>query len=220
MYYAISKGSKTGIFDTWDECKKYVMGYKGAKFKKFSKKADAENFVKGIKPVIKQVTIDPDILYVYTDGSCLGNGTESSSAGLGIYFHSDKFDNVSLRHRGNQTNNSAELRAIYEALTILKDQIKEGKKIEIYTDSKYAIRCINEFGKNNVDINWKEDIPNKSLVKSCYLLFTESKSINPNLKVLHVKGHSGDQDFHSLNNEKADLLARSGAALPLPNDEK
>lgn len=30
-YYVIWKGAKTGIFQTWDECKEYILGFKGIK---------------------------------------------------------------------------------------------------------------------------------------------------------------------------------------------
>ena len=31
--YAVRKGHKTGLFYTWDECKKAVYGYSGAEYK-------------------------------------------------------------------------------------------------------------------------------------------------------------------------------------------
>lgn len=34
-YYAVKKGYKTGIFESWDECKKQVIGYSGAIYKSF-----------------------------------------------------------------------------------------------------------------------------------------------------------------------------------------
>jgi ribonuclease HI len=40
--YAIKKGIKTGIFNTWDECQKLVTGYKGAVYKSFTSLEEAE----------------------------------------------------------------------------------------------------------------------------------------------------------------------------------
>ena len=34
-YYAVLKGMKTGIFETWDACKESVDGYPGAQYKSF-----------------------------------------------------------------------------------------------------------------------------------------------------------------------------------------
>ena len=42
--YAVRKGHKTGLFYTWDECKKAVHGYSGAEYKGFLTKEEAEAF--------------------------------------------------------------------------------------------------------------------------------------------------------------------------------
>jgi len=44
-YYAVAKGRKVGLFTTWDDCKKQVNGFKGARFKGFHSKDDAEKFI-------------------------------------------------------------------------------------------------------------------------------------------------------------------------------
>ena len=44
-FYAVARGRQVGIFNTWDECKMNTQGYKGAAFKKFSSKEEAENFI-------------------------------------------------------------------------------------------------------------------------------------------------------------------------------
>ena len=41
-YYVVVKGKKPGIYLTWEECKKQVDGYNGAKFKSFVTIEDAE----------------------------------------------------------------------------------------------------------------------------------------------------------------------------------
>ena len=41
-YYAVRIGRNPGIYHTWDECKRETMGFKGASFKKFSTREDAE----------------------------------------------------------------------------------------------------------------------------------------------------------------------------------
>ena len=47
MYYAIKNGKKTGIFTDWNECKDYVLGFKGAVYKKFDKEEDAVSYLQG-----------------------------------------------------------------------------------------------------------------------------------------------------------------------------
>ena len=39
-FYAVRQGRKTGMFLTWDECKKQVMGYPGAIYKSFGTEAE------------------------------------------------------------------------------------------------------------------------------------------------------------------------------------
>ncbi|CAK9799909.1 Ribonuclease H1 [Anthophora quadrimaculata] len=45
-YYAVAKGRKPGIYNTWDECKLQVSHYSASIFKKFNSKVEAENFIK------------------------------------------------------------------------------------------------------------------------------------------------------------------------------
>lgn len=44
-FYAVKVGLKTGIFETWDECQKLVTGFKGAKYKSFKTKEEAEAYL-------------------------------------------------------------------------------------------------------------------------------------------------------------------------------
>ncbi len=69
-YYAIRKGKKTGIFDSWDECEKYVKGYSGAEYKGFSNRKEAEVYYNTDDAVM----LDTDVpesgqIIAYVDGS-------------------------------------------------------------------------------------------------------------------------------------------------------
>lgn len=44
-FYAVKQGRKTGMFLTWDECKKQVTGYPGAIYKSFGTKEEAEEYL-------------------------------------------------------------------------------------------------------------------------------------------------------------------------------
>ena len=46
-YYVVKAGRKTGIFQTWGECKKQVDGYSRAIFKSFSTMEKAEEYLHG-----------------------------------------------------------------------------------------------------------------------------------------------------------------------------
>lgn len=44
-YYAVKVGKKTGIFDTWEECKENVTGYPGALYKSFKSISEAYEYM-------------------------------------------------------------------------------------------------------------------------------------------------------------------------------
>lgn len=157
------------------------------------------------------ITIDSDMIVVYTDGACVNNGKPNAIAGIGVYFGPNDSRNVSRRIIGKQSNNTAELSAIIEVFSILEEEIKLGKQIIIYSDSKYSIRWSGEYGEKCEKKNWeKKDkkgiykpIPNLELGKQLYFLCKKNK----NIFLKHIRAHTGLQDEHSLGNNKADELA-------------
>ena len=138
MYYAVKKGQKTGIFESWESCKEQVQGFKGAFFKKFKTKQEALIFLNNQEEILKQ---DSNI-YVYCDGSCIHNGKPNAKAGIGIYFGENDPRNISEAVNGH-SNNVAELSAMIRVYDYVK------KDITIVSDSKYALHCVKEYGKKN-----------------------------------------------------------------------
>lgn len=68
-YYAVRRGRKTGIFSTWDECKKMVFQYPAADFKSFESLDEAKAFLNaGISPVLSADGCDA------TDADTSGSG--------------------------------------------------------------------------------------------------------------------------------------------------
>jgi len=164
-----------------------------------------------------------DIQYIYIDGSCLNNGTKKSCGGYGVFFGDDDPRNVSKHLLKNTivtkiTNNTAELMACLEALTILEENPTNKKNI-IVTDSRYlyqsCIEWIPVWEKNN----WKKSdgkiVDNLELIKS---IREKHKKVKPLLK--HVNSHRDEPiDKTSLEwtfwygNMKADLLATQASHL-------
>ena len=64
-YYAVKVGRKTGIFNTWEECKEQVDGFEGAEYKSFSKLEEANNFLNERQQL--QFEVEGPVAYV--DGS-------------------------------------------------------------------------------------------------------------------------------------------------------
>ena len=196
-YYAVANGRQKGIFLTWDECKKSVIGYNNAKYKKFNNMENALNFVKNDNIKNDFVKNDNVDYYVYTDGSCSNNGKINSSAGIGIYFGENDSRNLSIILEGKQTNNTAELNAIIILYKIIENDINKGMNITIVSDSRYAILC----AKSNGKIYEK----NKELVKIICDLYKDK----PNVKFMHVMAHTNSNDIHSIGNMNADKLANN-----------
>ena len=152
--------------------------------------------------------------YVYTDGACVNNGQENAMAGMGIYFGDDDPRNVSKRGVGKQSNNTAELGAIIEAYTIIKDDVENGKVVTIVSDSIYAIRCVTTYGEKCAAKGWSADIPNKDMVKRGYELYRRNSPFAEHrIFFKHIKAHTGKDDVHSLGNENADRLANMAIGL-------
>ncbi|XP_054617555.1 ribonuclease H1 isoform X2 [Dunckerocampus dactyliophorus] len=50
FFYAVRKGFKPGVYNSWDECKAQVDKFPAAAFKKFASEKDAWAFVRGVEP--------------------------------------------------------------------------------------------------------------------------------------------------------------------------
>lgn len=77
--YAVRKGHKTGLFNTWAECQKATAGYSGAEFRGFTEKEEALGFlnmettktVSGdkSKEAAGVVEVPENMVIAYVDGS-------------------------------------------------------------------------------------------------------------------------------------------------------
>lgn len=211
VFYAVANGRTIGIFTNWNDCNNSVKGYKNAIYKKFDSKEEAEQFItrsSSLETTENKIDFIPDY-YVYTDGSCSNNGKENAFAGIGIFFGSNDGRNVSKKIEGKQTNNTAELSAIIETYYIIENDIANGKKVVIVSDSEYAIKCVSSYGEKCCKKNWEIDIPNKELVKTAYEIYKDK----PNIHFMWCKAHTNNTDKHSFGNDNADKLANMAIGL-------
>lgn len=226
-FYAVANGRTIGIFLNWNDCNNSVKGYKNALYKKFDTKEEADNFIKANKINIDDINnkiqnpnnvimnskddnivFNPDY-YVYTDGACSNNGRDNALAGIGIFFGINDNRNISKKIEGKQTNNTAELTAIVETYHIIENDILNGKKIAIVSDSEYAIKCVSSYGEKCYKKGWNVDIPNKELVKTAYEMYKDKL----NVQFIHIKAHTHNTDIHSFGNDNADKLANIAIGL-------
>ena len=131
-YYAVRIGRNPGIYQTWDECKRETMGFKGASFKKFSTREDAEAFINEIEEDKKE-SAEKDELVVYVDGS-YRNSDKSHS--YGVYMFNDEEEyTYSMRFfkDSDMRNVSGEIKG---AMRAMEEAAKLGKK-KIYLHYDY-----------------------------------------------------------------------------------
>ena len=204
-FYAVAVGKQVGIFSTWAVAENQVKGYKGAIYKSFSTREEAENFLanhtnkkseSGSKDA--PLTLAPvGKTLIYTDGSYA-----DGLMGFGVVIRtSDKaeinaYGCISLEKKSNQV---AELYAIYVALSLISGDIL------LYTDSMYAVTCLTAYIHDWVKNGWK-NVSNLELMQGIYgLMKKDGNGNNRDVEILHVPAHAG----YELN-EKADRLAEKG----------
>lgn len=164
-----------------------------------SKVSDSDLFCR----LYGDVYFDTPPITIYTDGSCINNGTRLATAGFGVYFGLNNPMNTYGRVHGKQTNQRGELLAVLEAL----QAVGACKSVMLFTDSQYVIRSIVYWAVSHSTKGWRCD--NADLLR---LLVPVIKRRLAPLTLRWVKGHSGNT-----NNDAADKLAKLGTQLELPD---
>ena len=133
-YYVVWEGHKTGIFSSWDKCKKAVEGYPYAKFKSFENQAMAEKafgesfeLYKGkntaapptLSPLERQRIGNPILPSIAVDAACSGNPGIMEYRGVDTQTQAEIFR---LQPMKDGTNNIGEFLAIVHALAFLKQR--------------------------------------------------------------------------------------------------
>jgi ribonuclease HI len=139
----------------------------------------------------------PGMLNVYTDGSTVGNGRLDATGGYGVFFANPSIPYISQTiEKGKVTNNIAELKAMIEALKVLRT--RKETEIVIYYDSKYAEGAIT--GRNRAH-------KNVDLVSEGKSLLLELRATR-DIEFKHVYSHTNRDDLHSIGNNIVDDLAK------------
>jgi ribonuclease HI len=153
-------------------------------------------------------------IIIYTDGSFIKHKNKTL-CGYGIYFPNKELKNVSAPYtHENKTNNRAELHAIYQALLRVIKGLKFFDKIKIYTDSEYSKKSLTEWiiswKKNNWVNSKNKPVENQDIIKKIDYIMQKY----PNkIKIHWVRAHTNNNDENSINNAKADELAKKGALI-------
>lgn len=204
-YYAVYRG-KSGapkIFTSWDECKKEVIGFKGAIYKSFPSEQEAVNFISinsqgktGFKGDAEG-TDDEKGLFIYVDGSfAVDKG--NFSYGLvavqnGEIIHEDKgqgFDKEAIALR----NVSGEVLGAKMAVEFaLKNNFKE-------VTIAYDYQGVESWALGT----WKRN----NRITSEYNEYMQNNMKKINVKFKKIKGHSGHKY-----NDLADKLAKEALGI-------
>ena len=167
-FYTVWKGKRPGIYDSWDDCKAAIAGFKGAQFKAFStfdaaKKAYNGNYeeYKGKKKGEPSLT-PGQLLKFGTPNyhSIAVDAASSGNPGVMEYQGVDTKTGKKLFRQGpfaQGTNNIGEFLAIVHGLAFLKQ--KNSDRI-IYTDSRTAMSWVR---KRTCNTKLQETAENKPL---------------------------------------------------------
>ncbi|MFO7816023.1 MAG: ribonuclease HI [Halanaerobiales bacterium] len=157
---------------------------------------DIKPYYKSLDSKEDSYNYNKDNIIIYTDGACYNNPGPGAYAA--IILDEDKEVEIT-GFEPSTTNNRMELKAVIEALKV----IKKNKNIVLYSDSNYVVKGINEWIKNWKLRGWKT-AGNKK-VKNIDLWKKLDQEIDKkNVQLKKVKAHSGDQY-----NEKVDTLAKN-----------
>ena len=173
-FYAVWKGSKTGVFDSWAEVQQITNGRSDAQFMGFPSKAEAQaafasTYTKALmkrslksaptpsKSKASSASIHTEShsskadIEIYCDGACSPNPGKSGT-GLCVY----QSGKLSALYYGLYevmgTNNTAELNGLLQSMKVAQFVLQKGdKQISILSDSKYSIDCITKWAQG-----WKK----------------------------------------------------------------
>lgn len=146
-YYVVWNGVNPGIYSTWDECQLQIKGFKGAAYKGFETREEAEQafsatpseYRKGTK-IISPARQLPRELYdaVAVDASCLGNPGKMEYRGVWVADGSPIFKAGPFE---DGTNNIGEFLALVHALAWMEQQ---GMHFTVCSDSRNAISWVKQ----------------------------------------------------------------------------
>lgn len=149
-FYVVWEGHKKGVFTSWNVCKKQIENFKGAQYKAFSSKDEAEKAFKGNyddykgkdtkKSIISAEELKligkPIFPSLSVDAACAGNPGKMEYRGVDSETKRQLFIQGPFE---KGTNNIGEFLALVHGLGFLK---QKELKYPIYSDSKIAISWV------------------------------------------------------------------------------
>src|SRR5690554_1976160 len=192
-FYAVKKGHKPGIYDTWEECKKQTDSFSGKEFKSFKTFEEAVSYMNNETDEIVMTEVelltDKETLNAFTDGS-FDEEMNISSYGI-VYIDSEK----KIIMRGGfiediygSRNITGEIEGVIEA--IKRAIYLNVKKLRLFYDYNGIGKWANKQFKANTQVAIN------------FVSFLDKIKDKIEIDFINVKGHSGIEY-----NELADKIA-------------
>lgn len=150
-YYVVWKGVNPGVYDSWTDCQLQIKNYKGALYKAFDTREEAEEASgspahlylhartasPGAAPAEKKIPEGFDLNCLAVDAACSGNPGPMEYRGVYLLTGQEIF------HFGPVygTNNIGEFLAIVHGLALMK---QKNIQMPIYSDSRNALSWVKQ----------------------------------------------------------------------------
>jgi ribonuclease HI len=146
-FFVVWEGKEPGIYRSWEECKRQIHGFEGARFKGFSTEAEAREAMVspcwdyiGKNAIVKKPSAEeiakygvPNFESLSVDAACSGNPGAMEYRGVYSKTGQEIFRQGPFK-RG--TNNIGEFLALVHGLAFLK---QKNSPLPLYTDSETAL---------------------------------------------------------------------------------
>lgn len=161
-YYVVWEGLAPGVYNSWEECRLQVEGYRGAKYKAFDSQVEAIEAFRGApsehigilqqmsahhnpQTVVKKPKKEPKewsdtviLNSLAVDAACSGNPGRMEYRGVYVATGVEVF-RIGPMEQG--TNNIGEFLALVHGLALLK---KMGNNMPLYSDSRNAMLWVRQ----------------------------------------------------------------------------
>ena len=211
-FYGVKEGREIGVYPSWDEAKKHIEGYSGAKYKGFKTEEEAHAFVYGDSvespkqetsiesnpgATVNAVTQNADLYYVYVDGSFMEN---INRVGYGVVFSKDDETPLFCDCGRVMVNDTTSRQVIGEVQAVVRTiQMCKANNI------KNICICYDYEGIPSwIKGEWKADKP----ISKRYVEYFKEHIGDIKYSFRHVSAHTG-----ITLNEMADGLAKKGCML-------
>jgi len=202
--YAVRSGSQTGIFYSWDDCRKAVHGYKGAEYCGFATLAEAESYLKAenVSASLEKGDNDipecpPDTAIAFVDGSFDVDTFRYSFGCVMLYPDGTSEELNGVGNNPNAVSSRNVAGELMGTMTAIKTAAEKGfRKLIIYHDYEGISAWFQH--------RWKAN----SWCASEYLRFTEAYRRAMDISFVKVAAHTGNTL-----NEAVDRLAKEALGI-------